>query len=143
MEGSLQGVKVSVKLDDKGMSYLGKENQHTAPVSITYSISKKTARFRDKVYATIDDPKSPWKKGLYDIEIPDYSHEGGHNYPESKLATVWFRIGHEGKRYFHLGSRSNGCMTLTQIHRWDELCKILIRARKGDGRSIGIVKVID
>ncbi len=143
MEGVLLGVRASVKLDNDGTSYFGNENSHTAPVSITYSISKKTARFRNKVYKTIDYPDSPWEKGFYDIEIPDHSHEGGHHYPESKLATVWFRIGHDGKRYFHPGKYSLGCMTLTEIHRWDELCAILIKARKGDGRSIGTVEVID
>lgn len=143
MEGALQGVKASVELDSDGKSYFSSKNTHTAPVSITYSISKKIARFRNKVYKTIDYPNSPWKKGFYDIEIPDHSHGGGHNYPEAKLATVWFRIGHDGKRYFHLGKYSRGCMTLTEIYRWDDLCKILIKARKGDGKSIGTLEVVD
>lgn len=143
MEGASQGVKASVELDSDGKSYFSSKNFHTAPVSITYSISKKTARFRNKVYMTIDYPDSPWEKGFYDIEIPDYSHGGGNNYPESELATVWFRIGHDGKRYFHPGKYSLGCMTLTQIDRWDELCSILLKARKGDGKSIGTLEVID
>ncbi|MFH1030141.1 MAG: hypothetical protein V1770_02685 [bacterium] len=75
----MQGVKASVKIEEYGTSYLEKENPHTAPVSITYSISKKTARFKNKVYATIDYPNSPWEKGFYDIEIPDHSHGGGLN----------------------------------------------------------------
>ncbi|MFH1029793.1 MAG: hypothetical protein V1770_00860 [bacterium] len=143
MEGALQGIRASVKLNSDGEPYFSSKNTHTAPVSITYSISKKTARFRNKVYATIDYPDSPWKKGIYDIEIPDYSHGGGHNYPEANLSSVWFLIGHEGERYFHLGKYSLGCITLTEIHKWDDLCEILMKARKGDGRSIGALEVID
>jgi len=143
LEGPWQGTDVSVMLGQE-KSRFSVKNPHTAPVSITYSISKKTARFRNKVYKTVDDPATRWKKGIYDIEIPDSPHKGGEAYLDrAKLAKVWFRIGHSGEVYFHPGRRSRGCMTLTQIHRWDELCKILIKARKGDSQSIGTLKVID
>ncbi|MFH1187301.1 MAG: hypothetical protein V1688_00385, partial [bacterium] len=143
LEGSWQGTEASVMLGQKKTRF-SLNNPHTAPVSITYSISKKTVRFRNRVYTTIDYPGAPWKKGIYDIEIPDSPHKGGEAYLDrAKLAKIWFRIGHSGTIYFHPGSYSLGCMTLTEIHRWDALCKILIKARKGDGRSIGTLKVID
>ncbi|MFH0854744.1 MAG: hypothetical protein V1891_04635 [bacterium] len=143
LEGPWQGTDASVILGQEKTRF-SLDNPHTEPVSITYSISKKTARFKNKVYATIDYPNSQWKKGLYDIEIPDSPHEGGEAYLDrAKLAKVWFHIGHSGALYFHPGSYSLGCMTLTQIHRWDALCKILIKARKGDSQSIGTLEVVD
>lgn len=78
----------------------------------------------------------------YDIEIPDIPHPGGLHYPEARYAKIWFRVGHSGKRYIHTGEHSRGCITLLEQERWDELCKILSKARKDDGRSIGVLEVI-
>jgi len=90
-----------------------------------------------------DNPKNPWKKGLYDIEIPDHPHEGGLNYPEAGRGTVWFRIGHSGERYLHPGIVSAGCISVTETKRWMEIYDTLIKARKGDFMSVGIFEVID
>lgn len=146
MEGALRGVKASIKIATDGTSYLKTENPQTGPVHLMYSLSAKIAHFQNKTYATRDYPNDPepWKRGVYDIEIPDFSHPGGQYYlPRAKLAKVWFLIGHEGKRYFHPGTFSLGCVTLTEIERWDDLCQILMKARKGDGRSIGTLEIID
>lgn len=143
LEGVLQDTYVSITLDPHGKSYLSEKNPHTNSVSLTYSISKKTLTFLNKTYTTIDYQESRWEKGRYDIEIPDYSHAGGHNYPDAKLATVWFRVGHTGERYIHTGKYTLGCITLTEQKKWDALCAILMKARKGDGRSIGVLEVID
>ncbi|MFH1030649.1 MAG: hypothetical protein V1770_05320, partial [bacterium] len=142
LEGSYQGVKASVEMEQEKSRFFFK-CPHTDPVQLTYSVSKKIVKFKNKTYQATDHPETPWKKGIYDIEIPDYSHKGGQNYPQSKYATSWFLIGHDGERYLHLGTRSRGCMTVIEINKWDELYKSLIIARKGDGKSIGIVKVID
>jgi hypothetical protein len=56
---------------------------------------------------------------------------------------VWFRIGHDGARYLHTGKYSAGCMTLLEQKQWDGLWAVLITARKGDGKSIGVLKVIE
>ena len=67
----------------------------------------------------------------------------GANYPEAKRAKTWFRIGHGGERYLHTGSRSLGCMTVIEAKRWMEIYGALIKARKGDFMSIGVLEVID
>lgn len=97
-----------------------------------------------KIDTTIAEPQ-PWKKTLYDIKIPDYYHRGGRYYlGRAKLAPVWFKTTHPSdSRYVHPGSYSLGCVTLTEIERWDELCKILLKARKGDFMSVGILEVTD
>ena len=96
-----------------------------------------------KKYKTVDYPKDPWQKGLYDLEIPDYAHHGGEYYPEAKRAKVWFKVGHSGARYLHAGGISRGCMTIIETKRWMEIYNKLIKARKGDFMSVGILEIID
>ncbi|MFY9462971.1 MAG: hypothetical protein WAP52_02170 [Candidatus Sungiibacteriota bacterium] len=143
MEGALRGVKASVTLDGQNQSYLISKNSQTGTVSLKYSIAEKTLHFKNEAYATTDDPKMRWKKGLYDVEIPDMPHAGGLHYLEARYAKIWFRVGHTGKRYIHTGKHSAGCITLLKQNRWDDLCIILAKARKGDGKSIGVLEVVD
>ncbi len=75
----------------------------------------------NKTYLTTDSPSAPWTEGLYDIEIPDYPHEGGLHYKGSKYARAWFRIGHGGDKYLHTGAHSLGCMTVVEVDKWDEI----------------------
>lgn len=143
LEGALSGVEVSLKLNDGGTSYLLQKNQQTEQVSLTYSISKKILKLGKKTLRATDEPDMRWKKGMYDVEIPDHPHEGGHRYPEATLATIWFRVGHSGDRYIHTGKHSLGCITLIEQKKWDALCAVLLKARRGDGRSVGTLEVID
>ena len=101
-------------------------------------------RIGRKKYIAVDYPNAVWTKGIYDIEIPDYPHAGGLNYQTSAAhATIWFRISHDNDRYLHTGNGSLGCITIIEKNRWEELFSSLISARKGDGISIGILKIID
>jgi hypothetical protein len=143
LEGIRRGEKASVKYKEDGQSYLMDENFQTKPVHLIYSISKKTVSFNDKTYKAVDYPGSLWEKGIYDIEIPDAPHGGGRYYPGASKATIWFRIGHSGDHYLHIGARSLGCVTLTEVNRWDDFCNALLKARKGDGMSVGVIKVVD
>jgi len=143
LEGAYRGEPASVELRDNGSSWLITGTKHEPPVRITYSISKKILTLKGKKYKTDDDPKNPWKKGLYDIEIPDHPHKGGLKYPEAGRGTVWFRIGHSGARYLHPGLVSAGCVSITETVRWMEIYDALIKARKGDFISVGILEVID
>lgn len=145
-EGVLKGTKASIKIASDGVPYLQPVSYFTDPVYLTYSLSTYEVRLGSAVYVSKnypDDPK-PWKKGVYDIEIPDAPHLGGLYYlATAKLAKVWFRIGHTGDRYLHIGTHSKGCVTLIEVGRWDELCRILLKARKGDGQSVGVLEIID
>jgi len=144
LEGSYQGQLASVKFDKDGNSFLLAGNHQIGTAKLKYSISKKILTFKDKNYVTKDYPSSPWIKGIHDIEIPDAPHRGGMSYLDvAKKATVWFRIGHDGERYIHTGRASLGCITLTEHKKWDDLYDLLIKSRKGDSVSIGILEVID
>lgn len=144
LEGPYHGKDASVKLRDDGFSQFISGIEHEPVISVEYSISQKIFIINGKKYKADDYPGSPWQKGIYDIEIPDYPHRGGDRYLDrARLARIWFRIGHNGERYLHTGSISLGCMTITEVEKWDALCKILLKARKGDFISVGILEVID
>lgn len=143
MEGPERGRKASLTANRDGSPYLGDENQHSAPVNLIYSISKKTLRLDREIYQTVDYKNMPWAPGRYDVELPDFSHRGGRVYlNEAPHALTWFRVGHTDARYIHTGSRSAGCITLIEHNRWEKLYQILIRARKDDGINIGTLEVI-
>ncbi|OGZ89646.1 MAG: hypothetical protein A2444_04260 [Candidatus Staskawiczbacteria bacterium RIFOXYC2_FULL_37_19] len=146
-EGINRGIKAYMKFQKDGTSYFEKTNYQIGPIHLIYSLSQKTLKFENKIYKLKeykDDPQ-PWKKTLYDIKIPDFYHKGGLYYIDKvNLAPVWFKTTHsDGVRYVHPGSYSLGCVTLTEIERWDELCKVLLRARRDDFENIGILEVID
>jgi hypothetical protein len=145
-EGVLAGSRASLRIEAGGKSHLETGILYLEPLRLTYSLSKHTLRLKNDAYLTKAYPNdpNPWKKGVYDIEIPDAPHRGGVNYiDKAKLAKVWFRIGHSGERYLHVGSRTLGCVTVIEIEQWDDLCRTLLLARKNDGQSIGTLTVID
>ena len=144
LEGPYRGRSASVKLRDNHSSRFIAEVRHEHMIRAKYSISKKIFILKGKKYKTVDYPKAPWQKGLYDIEMPDYPHKGGRNYlDQSKRAMTWFKIGHGGERYLHAGGFSLGCITVIETSRWMEVYNILIRARKDDFMSVGVLEVVD
>lgn len=147
LEGPWIGEYASVKIESDGISHLESINRQTAPIYLAYSVSKNILKFKTKTYKTRRHPDDaePPERGLYDLEIPDSPHGPGEYYLDrARLAKVWFSVGHDKSgRYLHAGSVTRGCITLTEIERWDELCKILMKARKGDGVSIGVIEIAD
>lgn len=122
---------------------IGSDWNWCQPPFIRNKIKSKVIHMSFKYGSATDDPDAPWRNGVYDVEIPDHPHVGGNSYPESTYARTWFRIGHDGARYLHTGVFSAGCMTVTERTRWDEIYVKLIKARKGDGRSVGTLEVVD
>ncbi|MDO8676882.1 MAG: hypothetical protein Q7K16_04555 [Candidatus Azambacteria bacterium] len=143
LEGPYRGESAFVELD-KGSSQFITGVRHEPMARAKYSISQKIFILNGKKYKTTDYPETPWRKGLYDIEIPDAPHKGGGNYiSQSKRARTWFRIGHDGERYLHAGGFSLGCITVIEANRWTEIYNALIKARKGDFMSVGVLEVVD
>ncbi|MFA6375787.1 MAG: hypothetical protein WCX69_00090 [Candidatus Paceibacterota bacterium] len=144
LEGAYRGKLATVKLTDDGTSQFISGIVHKPMAHAQYSISQKILSLGDKKYKAADHPDSPWKKGLYDIEIPDYPHQGGARYQkDAPRAKTWFRVGHSGARYLHTGMQSLGCLTVVEVSRWAEIYNALIKARKGDSASVGVLEVID
>lgn len=144
MEGANRGVDASRVYKKDGASYFTLDNHQTKTVHATYSISRKILTINDKTYKTKDYESSTWMKGVYDIEIPDFPHAGGRHYLiKAPHALVWFRVGHSGDRYIHVGTNSLGCITMVEHGRWEEIYKKLIGARRGDGMSAGELEIVD
>jgi len=142
-EGIHRGELLSAPLKDGNSSYLISDVNHESMVSATYSISEKIFTLNGKKYKAIDYSEAPWKKGIYDIGIPDYPHGSNNAYTEAIRQKVWFPINFENARYLHVGARSAGCMTIIETTRWMEIYNVLIKARKGDFKNVGTLKVID
>lgn len=143
IEGIHRGELLSIELKNDGSSYLVSDIQQEPTAQANYSISKKIFSLNGKQYKTTDYPEAPWKKGVYNIEIPDFPHGDNNSYTEAKRQKVWFGIDFESARYLHVGARSLGCMTITETIRWTEIYNALIKSRKGDFKSVGVLKVID
>ena len=142
LEGIHRGKLASIKLQEAGSSQFISNIQHESGAYIIYSISKKTVTLIGKKYKTVDYKNAQWKKGLYDIEIPDTPHRGRLN-NKIKMASVWFRIGHGGDKYLHTGQVSLGCITVVENNSWIEIYNNLIKSRKGDFKSVGVLEVVD
>lgn len=144
LEGLYRGQKASVRLDKNKRSLFLTKIEHKPSIHLQYSISKKTLIIDNKKYRAAEHAESPWKKGRYDIELPDYPHKDPRSYIDiSSRFKTWFRIGHTGERYLHTGRVSLGCITITEIEKWNEIYDKLIKARKGDFLSVGVLEVTD
>ncbi len=144
LEGPYRGRIASIELNKNGSSQLISNITNMPMVLASYSISQKILVLNGKKYQATDHPDAPLEKRLYDIEMPDAPHRGGVTYlDKARLAKIWFRIGHSGSRYLHTGRVSLGCLTIIEVEKWDTLCETLLKARKDDSMSVGILEVID
>lgn len=144
LEGPYRTKNASVSRKSNNLSCLQSKILVRGPVFATYSISSRILNVNGKKYKTTDFESEKWKIGVYDIEIPDAPHGGGTRYTDkAKFAKVWFRIGHKGAKYLHTGMHSLGCITVLKQDKWDEIYHEIIKARKGDGVSVGTLTVIE
>lgn len=169
LEGVRTGEKASIRRQSATESFLTKQSPHRAAGVVKLKKSAQQLWFGNKgPFSAFTESTNPVPTGEFDLEIPDAPHKN--YYPAySKYQEVWFRIGHTGDRYLHLGTISHGCATVrpfvppkddtrfvgrsnselgmpatTQpFAKWDDLCDYLMRARKGDGKNVGTIKVID
>jgi len=50
---------------------------------------------------------------------------------------------HSGERYIHTGRHSLGCITVLDQKKWGEIYDMLVKARKGDSQSVGVLEVVE
>lgn len=137
LEGKFSGRKASVGLKEDGRSYLLRKGEHRKLARLIFDqkANKLTIAGLGTYKAIVE--VNPIPAGKYDLEIPDDPHLLGRYYLQySKYAKTWFRIGHNGERYLHVGRRSEGCVTLTDKEKWTEIYNFLICSRK-DFKSVG------
>lgn len=133
------GERFVTNTSSRGWLTIKHEDGLTQPNVIPYALKVKLNQVKDgREYFTI-----------YDLEIP---YEPHHLYGEpyenfSLYAKTWFRIGHTGDRYLHLGEVSRGCITVragdNKPGAWDEIYRRLIVSRMGDSMNVGTVSVVD
>jgi len=141
LEGRFRGCKASVGLED-GKSHLSRKGEHKGPARLVFDQkAEKLAIDGLGKYNADMDENNPLPPGRYDLEIPYELHPKGAPYlSSSKYAKTWFRIGHKGKRFLHVGRISAGCITVIEKNKWTEIYNFLIRSRK-DNISVGEVIV--
>jgi hypothetical protein len=143
LEGKSAGKIALVQRRNDGASYLRKGAPWRSGAEILYARDSRILWYglHDSVRAITH--VDPHVYGTFDLEIPDTFHRGGLPYEsKSVYAGTWFRIGHQGERYLHAGYSSAGCVTVTDVAAWTGLYSYLIRRRKGDGISVGVLRVI-
>lgn len=98
---------------------------------------------------------TPIPAGVHRIMAPDYSHAesstlGYRNTHPGRIKAndVWFPIelaGTKGNstRYVHIGHLSEGCVTVHQIERWNDVYNFLISHRlpNTDGKYVALLEV--
>ncbi|MGB0879689.1 MAG: hypothetical protein ACPGTO_03900 [Polaribacter sp.] len=96
-------------------------------------------------FNAITEPSTPVPLGKHDIKIPDHPHASGSSYVDrAKYARTWFSLGNfsgVGDVYLHCGSRSLGCVTVTDIEKWDLIYNYLIKARLGHSNAVGTITI--
>jgi hypothetical protein len=140
LEGVHKGKKASVK-----QGYLKRNPKYKQQIKLIYYKRKGILKIdgrNEEYYAVMKDPLP---NGIYVIELPDHPHEGGRLYLDrAKRALTWFRIRARGERYLHTGSISAGCLTVTDVKKWDSLYDAIIWCRKsGDDNEHGILEIRD
>lgn len=97
-------------------------------------------------------PPTPPPLGTFFLEIPALIKDDGRPYLDKTVySTSWFRInadqadGDRSLRYLHPGTRSAGCVTVTNpdIVNWNQIYTFLINSRWGDRQNVGIIKILD
>jgi len=140
LEGVYKGKRESVT-----QGYLKRNPKYKQQIKLIYYKSRRILKIdgkNDEYIAVMDNPLS---NGIYVIELPDYPHASGRHYlDKAKRALTWFRIRVVGSRYLHTGSVSAGCLTVTDVEKWDNLYREIIWCRKdGDDNAHGILEIRD
>jgi hypothetical protein len=91
-EGTHRNELLSVPLKDDNSSYLISNVKHESMISAEYSISEKVFTLNGKKYKVTAYPEAPWKKGTYNIGIPDYPHGSNDNYTEAIKQKSGFQL---------------------------------------------------
>ena len=94
------------------------------------------------------DSDNPIADGQHPIQLPDFPHDLGRSYtPDASKAMTWFYLGvgnavaGENDRYLHPGRVSAGCVTVTELSKWDSLYAALILSREPGGENVGKLTV--
>ncbi len=91
---------------------------------------------------------TPIPTGTYKIRIPDYPHAADMTSfyrkvaPNLKYDRVWFPIEYgNNSRFVHVGNLSDGCVTVLDIDKWNDVYAYLIKYRTTSSQHVGKIVV--
>jgi len=148
-EGSHKGKQASVLQRSQTASWLGHPlPNYRAAVNLVFKKSEGTLTTPNGKLTAITDETNQIPNGTYPIQIPDFPHSIGRPYLSStSKAMTWFYLGignavpGQGDRYLHPGRVSAGCVTVTDLTKWDALYSVLILSRTYGGKNVGTLTV--
>lgn len=150
LEGVFVGQEFTVKLDAQGQSYLeDRLPAYRSGAKLKFSHNAKSLITPVGTFNAEMDPDNPIPFGTHKLQIPDFPHALGRRYMnQASKALSWFHIGEgvaivgESERYLHTGLVSAGCITITDVEKWDKLYNYLILCRNEDQLSVGTIEVV-
>jgi hypothetical protein len=151
LEGSYKDQDASVAARSATTSWLGSPLPvYRGAASLTFNKRRGTLATPVGTLNAITDTGNPIRAGSYPIQLPDFPHGIGAGYAsQAKYTLSWFYLGTgnavagNNDRYLHTGSGSAGCVTVTDIAKWDSLYNHLILCRAVGGRNVGTIAVVD
>lgn len=91
---------------------------------------------------------SPLPAGDYDVMVPDAPHDKAMTakyvsaVPALRFDRAWFPIKFgNNSRYVHVGHLSEGCVTVTEISKWNDIHEALASHRDSTGMLVAKLKV--
>jgi hypothetical protein len=151
LEGVHRGKTASIRHTDGSSNLTSALPVYRGSIKLRFDARKAKLSYDGVELSAETDPRNPIRNGTHLIRLPDFPHPMASRYlSRSNKAIVWFYIGPgtvavpgRSDFYLHPGTRSAGCVTVTDIGLWDALYQRLILSRHGDGLSVGTIDVIN
>lgn len=143
-EGVYKGKRASVSQKSGNQSWLGKPlPTYKGPANLVFKKSEgKLVTPIGNLAATMDT-SNPIPNGRHPIQLPDFPHDLGRSYvSRASKAMTWFYLGTgnaipgRNDRYLHPGRISAGCVTVTDLSKWDSLYARSILSRASGGKML-------
>ena len=136
-EGVYKGKSASVSQKSESSSWLDKPlPTYRGPVNLVFKKGERKLVTPIGLLAVTTDSSNPIANGRHPIQLPDFPHDLGRSYTaRASKAMTWFYLGTgnaisgENDRYLHPGRISAGCVTVTDISKWDLLYAVLMISR--------------
>ncbi len=148
-EGAYKGKNASVSQKSGSSSWLGKPlPTYRGPVSLTFKKGEGKLITPIGILTATTDSSNPIPNGHNPIQLPAFPHNLGRSYvSRASKAMTWFYLGTgnaipgRNDRYLHPGRISAGCVTVTDLSKWDSLYNVLILSRAAGGKNVGTIIV--
>lgn len=148
-EGVYKGKSASVSQKSGSLSWLGKPlPTYRGPVNLVFRKNEGKLVTPIGLLAATTDSSNPITNGRHPMQLPDFPHDLARSYiSRASKAMTWFYLGTgnaiagKNDRYLHPGRISAGCVTVTDISKWDLLYAVLILSREPGGKNVGTITV--